>query len=297
MQIRRSEQGLRNGGWGWAGRLLIVAVPALAGCGFPNDIEHTTEKIRGGVLNVGLAENPPWVIRTDAGPAGLEPEIIQELAEELNAEIEWHWDSDSNLLAALQHGQLDLVACGFTENSRLSTFAASTKPYYASRYTVGVPKGEELPASLENLKVAMHPVGHFNKPLRDEGARPVQEANLAGTDGAVAAPSWWLRAHGFEPGDWQLATDKHVIALPKGENAWMMTMQRHLNGYDNIGQRFGLGSHPATLFRELLYSSPEGVFADIQRTAGFGNRIALVKHQTGRFLLELRCKRSSFPGH
>lgn len=237
MQIRQSVREPEGGGWGWAGSLLIVVVLALAGCGFPNDIAHTTEKVRGGVLSVGLAENPPWVIRTDAGPAGLEPEIIRAFAKELDAEIQWHWDSDSNLLAALHHGQLDLVASGFTRNSRLSKFAASTKPYYSSRYTVGVPEGEELPASLGNLEVAIHPVNHFSEALRDEGANPVQEASLADADGAVAAPSWWLRAHGFEPGGWQLASDKHVMALPKGENAWMMAMQRHLNGYDNVGQR------------------------------------------------------------
>jgi hypothetical protein len=63
------------------------------------------------------------------------------------------------------------------------------------------------------------------------------------------------------------------------------------------GQSFGFVDNAATLHRELHYPSPQDVFADIQRAAGFCNRVTLVKHQSGGFLLELRRKRSSFPRH
>lgn len=217
--------------------LLLVAAMTLVGCRYPTDAEHSLERIRGGVMKVGLTENPPWVIRNADGPAGVEVEIIGRLAEQLDADVQWYWDNESALLQALKAHQLDLVAGGLTKSSRLSKFAAPTKPYFQSRYTVGVPEAGELPASLSGQKVALHPVNHYNEALTDEGAQPVLQPNLANVGGAVAAPTWWLLAHGFEPGTWELTTDKHVLALPMGENAWMLSVQRHLNEYPDIAQR------------------------------------------------------------
>lgn len=108
---------------------------APLGCRYPKNIEHTMDRIQNGVLEVGLTENPPWVTRSEDGPAGLEPEIIRSLAEQFNSEIRWHWESEGDLLAALQHRQLDLVIGGLTKRSRLSSQAALTRPYYQSRCT------------------------------------------------------------------------------------------------------------------------------------------------------------------
>lgn len=217
--------------------LLLIAAMALAGCRYPTDVEHSLERIGGGTMKVGLTENPPWVIRSDDGPAGVEVEIIERLAERLNADVQWYWDNESTLLQALKAHQLDLVAGGLTKSSRLSKFSAPTKPYFQSRYTVGVPNTGELPASLKGQDVALHPVNHYSEALTDEGAHPVLQQDLANAGGAVAAPTWWLLAHGFEPGTWELTTDKHVLALPMGENAWMLTVQRHLDDYPDIAQR------------------------------------------------------------
>lgn len=201
----------------------------MAGCRYPTDIEHTSEKIRGGVLDVGLTENPPWVMRSDNGPAGLEPELIKELAEKLDPDVRWHWGSEGVLVQALKEHQLDLVIGGITTNSSLSELAALSKPYYSSTYTVGYPESIEVPASLDGEHVALHPVNHFIKALRDEGAVPERQENPAGAGGAVAAPNWWLKAHGYQPGPWELAVDEHVMVLPNGENGWMLTVQRHLS--------------------------------------------------------------------
>src|SRR5690606_26006009 len=112
------------------GLLLLMTLLVLSGCRYPTDIEHSLEKIEGGVLDVGLTENPPWVIRTDEGPAGLEPEIIADLARQLGAKVHWHWDGESALLKALKEHQLDLVIGGLTQGSGLGKLAAPTKPYY-----------------------------------------------------------------------------------------------------------------------------------------------------------------------
>lgn len=216
---------------------LLIVLLALTGCRYPTDIEHTSEKIRGGVLDVGLTENPPWVMRSDNGPAGLEPELIKELAENLDADVRWHWGSEGVLVQALKEHQIDLVIGGITKSSSLSKLAALTKPYYKSTYTVGYPESIEVPASLDGEHVAFHPINHFIKALRDEGAVPERQENPAGASGAVAAPSWWLKAHGYQPGPWELAVDEHVMVLPNGENGWMLIVQRHISSQIDIGER------------------------------------------------------------
>lgn len=49
--------------------ILLAVLPAvgLLGCRFPTDIEHTMDRIQGGVLKVGVTENPPWVVRSANG--------------------------------------------------------------------------------------------------------------------------------------------------------------------------------------------------------------------------------------
>ncbi len=219
--------------------ILLGILPAvsLLGCRYPKDIEHSMERIQDGVLEVGLTENPPWVIRREDGPAGLEPEIIRSLAEQLNSEVHWHWDSEDDLLAALQHRQLDLVIGGLTKRSRLSSQAALTRPYYQSRYTVGFRSGAQFPTSLDGLEVAIPTINHLYAALEDKNAKPVKVTDISHTERPVAAPTWWLSAHGLIAGPWEIITDKHVMALPKGENAWMLALQRHLNGYSNIEEQ------------------------------------------------------------
>lgn len=219
--------------------ILLGMLPTLAllGCRYPSDIEHTMDRIQDGELEVGLIENPPWVIRSEDDPDGLEPGIIRSLAKRLNSEIRWHWDSQDNLLSALQHRQLDLVIGGLTKRSHLSQQAALTRPYYQSRYAVGFPPEIQLPTSLDGQEVAIPPVNHIHAALKEKDARPVKVADITHTESAVAAPTWWLSAHGFIAGPWSIISDKHVMALPKGENAWMLALQQHLNAYSNIEQR------------------------------------------------------------
>ncbi len=211
-------------------------VVALTGCRYPVNIERPMADMEGGELNIGLSESPPWVIDTDQGPAGLEVEIIQALAENMGATINWHWGSEGNLLAALSQYQLDLVIGGLTQDSNVSALAAPTKAYYQSHYSVGVPEGSSLPSNLEGIEVVIPAVNHIAHALKKEGAvpRPTSEPGAQGQ--AVANPSWWLRAHGYQVGDWEIATDHHVMALPNGENAWMLAVQRHLNSYPDIEQ-------------------------------------------------------------
>src|SRR5690606_6200013 len=92
--------------------LLMLALAALSitACRYPQDVEHTLDRIEGGTLHVGVTENPPWVREEDNGAAsGYEAELVIALARNLDAEIHWHWGTEGELLEALKQFELDLV--------------------------------------------------------------------------------------------------------------------------------------------------------------------------------------------
>lgn len=219
--------------------VVLLGVALLQGWRYPQDIEGTLEEIENGVMRVGVTESAPWVIRTADGPAGIEVEIITELARELNAEVQWHWGNETNLLDALSRRQLHLVIGGLTQNKRLPVVSAPTNPYYKSRITVGFPQAEAetMPASLAGVTVAIEPLSTLEHRLTEHDAQVVVQAEPERSGLPVAGPTYWLQAKGFEPGPWDLASDRHVMALPKGENAWMLRVQTHLNRLSGLEQR------------------------------------------------------------
>jgi polar amino acid transport system substrate-binding protein len=93
--------------------VVLVQVLALVGCGLPRDTGSTLADVRGGVLRVGVAEDPPWTtVPDDGAPAGAEVQLVQRLAERLGTRVEWHPGSESDLMSALKDRVLDLVVGG-----------------------------------------------------------------------------------------------------------------------------------------------------------------------------------------
>ena len=102
----------------------------LAGCDMPRDPNGTIERARGGVLRVGAATAPPWVVhRTDGRPVGLEAELVTEFARSLDARVEWHRGSADELLEKLQKRELDVVIAGLTATTPWKTHVGITRPY------------------------------------------------------------------------------------------------------------------------------------------------------------------------
>lgn len=229
-----SERKGRAKRWLWIWVLVLPLV--MAGCRYPRDVDHTLDRIRGGVLDVGLIENRPWVVEGQE-PAGVEVEIIKELAQHLDAEVHWHWGPESELIPALKQSQLDLVIGGLVQTKWLLNEVALTKPYQESRITVGFPPGAAVPESLEGVAVHVHAINHVFDELRGEGAEPVRYSGSPPPGVPIAAASWWLRANHYQAGPWALATDKHVMALPPGENAWLMYVQDHVDAFPDVGER------------------------------------------------------------
>lgn len=136
----------------------IVSIPSLringmlvllcaAACGLPRDPDGTLERVRGGVLRVGVATSPPWVVVTSEGAAGVEPTLVKAIADSLGARIEWIREGESELLSQLADRKLDLVLAGLTDDVPWRAEVAFTRPYYddpatKKRHVMAAPPGE-----------------------------------------------------------------------------------------------------------------------------------------------------------
>ena len=126
---------------------------ALVGCGLsiPADPDHTLDRVRGGVLRVGVSPNEPWIVwSAEAEPAGREADLIRRFAVSVEARVEWSRGAEEALIGRLERSELDLVAAGMTAETPWMEKAAITKPYTTvpgpdgspEKHVLAVPLGE-----------------------------------------------------------------------------------------------------------------------------------------------------------
>jgi polar amino acid transport system substrate-binding protein len=64
--------------------------------------------------------------------------------------------------------------------------------------------------------------------LKEKGAVPVPVEDLSVARMPVAAYEWQLKEWGLEPTGVELPEEKHVMAVPLGENGWLVELERFL---------------------------------------------------------------------
>ena len=67
--------------------------------------------------------------------------------------------------------------------------------------------------------------------LKEEGAVPVPVDNLSTAEMPIAAYEWQLRAWGFEPTGVKLPKEEHFMAVPLGENGWLVELENFLRAH------------------------------------------------------------------
>lgn len=87
-------------------------------------------------MRVGMVIDTPWVTDSGDGAGGIERTIVNDLAKELSAKVEWHPGPAEALLDSLHERELDLVIGGFTTQSPWKQQVALTKPYYTDTVMV-----------------------------------------------------------------------------------------------------------------------------------------------------------------
>lgn len=180
-------------------------------------------------LRVGVLTSPPWVTDESSGePGGVEAALITAFADELSLAVEWHWGSADSLFMALANYQLDIVVGGITDINPWQAEVAFTVPYYTSRALVGVPPSDPLISDLDGMKVMVRQGSALVALVEDQGGIVVSMKTLAGADGPLAAEEWEIRGLGFQPTSIQLTNYNHVMAVPRGENALIMRLEKFL---------------------------------------------------------------------
>lgn len=209
-------------------RILVVAAVLLTGCGIPRDTDGTLDRVRGGVVRVGVAEHPPWTT-VDGRVSGAEADLVERLADRLGARVEWHPGAESALMAALEERQLDLVVGGLTDDLPWTEHAALSRPYATTRVVVAASDGIDLPPDLDGHRVAARTGTAEAAALVAEGAEVVPVTDVAeARDLPVAVDHWRLDALGLRAAEHVLLERRHVWALPLGENGWLVEVERFL---------------------------------------------------------------------
>ena len=209
-------------------RLFALAVLVLMGCGLPRDPAGTLDKVSGGVLRVGVSENPPWVILSEPEPEGAEVSIVRDLANDLEAELEWFEDTEAELIGALERRELDIVIAGLTIPSPWTEEAAITKHYFLSSVVIVVPEGTDEPRELDGLEVFVEKGTEAAALVAARGAIPRGVDDLGEPEGPAAVESWQVAQLGMIETEHVLTQHKHVMAVPPGENAFLTYVERFL---------------------------------------------------------------------
>lgn len=132
-----------------------------------------------------------------------------------------HWvaGGEEDVLAALELREIALVVGGLTRASPWSSHVAFTRPYVSAATVVAGPTGGLL-EDVEGLRVAV--------PRGSPAARLVEDAGGIAVPEAEAGPDVVLRAkkaHDLAPDEhvkMTLGTARHVVAVPPGENRWLL---------------------------------------------------------------------------
>ena len=213
---------------------LAVVLLLCAGCDrFPQDPQHSLEQIlQRGTLRVGVTESRPWIVGQPPGKAnGLEGRLLADFADELGVDVQWHWGSAENHFEALKRYELDVVAGGLTRANPWRKHVGFSIAYYTSEVVIGVPPSESesssepLLSDLTGVTVAMRPASGLRRMLEERGATVIVRGKLDTVQGPIAAEAWAIEGMGFRKTNIRLQKHRHVLAVPRGENALLMRLE------------------------------------------------------------------------
>jgi polar amino acid transport system substrate-binding protein len=206
-----------------------VALLVTAGaCDFPRDPEGTLDRVRGGVLRAGVTASPPWTLLGPAGPHGIEVTLVEQLAAETDATVQWVEGSEESLLAALELRELDLVVGGLTSTNPWAGKVTFTHPYLTTAAVVAVPQGAEVPQDIAGVEVAAEAGTEIAGLLEKTDARVRIVDDVGDAPGAAAVDNYLVDDLDLVDTGVRLAERDHVWAVPSGENAWLTHVERFL---------------------------------------------------------------------
>lgn len=204
---------------------LVLVGPA---CEIPRDPEGTLARVTGGKMRVGVSESDPWVVLEGSEPAGVEVEIVELFAEELDAEIEWIEGSEEELADAIEMRTIDLAIGGFTSTNMWSSKITWTHPYLTTQVVVAVPPDSQIEEDITGVDVAVEKGTGAAGVLEKTDANVVLVEDVTEVDGARAIESYLVDDLGLDDTGVRLDESDQVMGVPHGENAWLVKLERFL---------------------------------------------------------------------
>jgi polar amino acid transport system substrate-binding protein len=205
-----------------------AAIVLLAGsCDAPRDPEGTLDRVTNGTIRVGVSADEPWVVLGNGDPAGIEVELVELFARDLGAEIEWVEGNVEDLAAAVHVRELDLLVGGLTSSSGISSEAALSHPYVTTQVVVATPADRTL-EDIAGVEVAVERGTEAAGVLERTDAVTVPVDDVTAVDGPVAVDDFLLDDLGLDDTGTTLVESDHVMAVPHGENAWLVRLERFL---------------------------------------------------------------------
>jgi polar amino acid transport system substrate-binding protein len=132
----------------WTAAIVALGV-FFSSCNLPRDARGTLDRVVNGQMKVGVVHAPPWVIDSADGVHGRDAELVQQVARELNAQIVWVRQPESDLLEAVHSGALDVVIAGLKDDSPWREQVAFSRPHDVEhvdgrtrRHVLALPPGE-----------------------------------------------------------------------------------------------------------------------------------------------------------
>jgi len=189
------------------------------------------EGVQNATMRVGIVDNDPWTRMEDGRASGIEVELLKDFARELGADTTFVPGTTPELLEAAKEAEVDLLVGGFTSTSpgvSEGKEAGVTGTYLTTRFVVGVPPDRPTFDDPSGRKIAVERIDTTAAMLKEEGAVPVPVEDLSAAEMPIAAYEWQLKAWEFEPTGVELPEEKHVMAVPLGENGWLVELERFL---------------------------------------------------------------------
>jgi len=127
-------------------RRVLLFCCLLAACDLPRDPDDTLKHVQNATMRVGIVNAEPWTIDVGSGsaPSGVEPSLVQAIAQELGATVEWVRKPEHELMRDLHDRKIHLVIGGFTDVLPWKQEVAFTRPYFTDRdrHVLAAPPGE-----------------------------------------------------------------------------------------------------------------------------------------------------------
>jgi polar amino acid transport system substrate-binding protein len=129
-------------------------------------------------------------------------------------------------MGALEQYELDMVVGGLTDDTPWKDRVALSHPYYEEDITIGSARSGFLPQAIDENQIAVV-CGQIEAALvRQRGGVAVPVDDLAESALPIAAPRWRIDQLGRRPSHLRLQIRRYVLAVPPGENGWLVYLER-----------------------------------------------------------------------